>query len=208
MPKQLSQFKGDMSNVFKGRNLRHLKIHSQYRGCTAEDLLMLMTANESDFCLEYFRSNCNASQAVFIAYYGGDHTKFKSEKHRQQVCSVRGMTVLRTPIVSSCLYKQKHKMMENHKLKMTRTFNNYRAKTEEIRDKALDAEDFGAALRAHQQIGIIDGHVGEDSHDPGRQSDAQIINIIAGGDVKLGETLAKKLGVKMDDAIEGEIVEG
>jgi len=200
--------KGNDATFLTGRNQRYLKLHHKYHGLDSDDLLAIMTKQEADFSLEYMRNDCNASQAAFLACFGGDASRFKSEKARQQNCSVKGMYMLKeNTLVSSYLYLVRQRMLQNHKKKMARSFNAYVDKMEDIREKALEANDFSAAIKAHKDLGIIHGHTTSEDNNPSSQSDAALVKQIAGANAQLAKMLTKQLGIKDEsDIIDGELV--
>lgn len=207
MPKRLTA-QTSKNTFFKGRSQRKLKCHPEFTGLSHNEIAMLMTQTELDFSRSYVFNDCNATKAAFEACYDADHSRFKSERHRQQICSTKGMQLLLVPTVNSYLYNYRLYQLRKHNKNVSRNFESYLSKYEEMRDESIAGGDIPTAIKAHKEVGVLLGHTDGQSANVSKSSDSELIKSIAGSNAELSKALSKALGVREPALIEGSVVDG
>ena len=199
--------KADFNNIYlymANKTLLSLpdrfKIAPEYRGYAVTDLESLLTPKQLAFALAYISTGGNGTASAKIArdQYGGDKgakVYSKAEKAAEKRnCSNMAHFLIGNTLVNTFIYLKYEELRENASKTAKRSFEEYLVTFEEIRDAAIDAEDYTPALQAHRDIGKLLGHTEEDTNNS-RISDAQLIAIIAGTDQRLEKVLNKRMGL-------------
>ena len=176
-----------------------IKTAPEYRGYNIQDLESLMAPGQLSCANTYISTGGNATAAARESRKLVDNAKVykPSEKGAEQKnCSALAYKFLGQSLVVSYLYLKLEQLRESGRKQASRGFEQYLATFENIRDAAIENEDFTPALQAHRDIGKILGHTQEDNT-PRGISDSQLIAIIAAGDARLEKVLNKRMGIKV-----------